>query len=522
MALEEGKKKGADIVVFPEMSICGYPTEDLVLHNDFVVAVEGCLEKIAPKTKGIMAVVGVVRRNLARGEKALLNSAAIFQEGKLIGFHDKWLLPTYDVFDERRYFEMGRDLHVWEWKGERVAVLICEDMWQHAGYVGYTRYPCDPVEELIGRGPDVLLNIGASPYHFQKPDIRVKVAQKSAKTLKCPVVMCCQVGGNDQLVFDGYSIHMGREGELQQLAKGFTEDFLWVDTDAPEKPHTFTYDAVGDMYRALVLGMRDYFHKQGFKKAVLGLSGGIDSSVVACIANDALGEKNVLGLRMPSQYSSPGSIADAETLAKNLNLPFETISIKQPYNTYLELLQPYFQEKPFDVTEENLQARIRGMILMAFSNKLGFLVLSTGNKSEMAMGYCTLYGDMAGGLAVLSDVSKTQVYALARWINRNREVIPRSCIEKVPSAELRPNQKDSDTLPDFSVLDTILQEYVENLLSPEEISKKHEIPLDLVIGIIKRIHKAEYKRRQAPPGIRVTKKSFMIGRRYPIVQGWIK
>ena len=520
--LKEGRKQKADIVLFAEMAICGYPPEDLVLHDSFVTAVEDCLSVIGPATQGLMAVVGLVRRNLASGEKGLLNSAAIFQDGKLVGFHDKWLLPTYDVFDERRYFEPGKELKIWPWKGKKVAVTICEDIWQHAGYVGFTKYPWDPVLDLAVKKPDVLLNLSASPYHFQKPDIRFKVCQKSAKTLKCPVVLCCQVGGNDQLVFDGYSLYVGGDGHLRQLGKGFAEDLMMIDLEKSAKERQFQYDVVGDLYQALVLGTRDYFHKQGFKKGILGLSGGIDSALVACIAVDALGKENVMGIAMPSRYSSKESLRDAQMLAKNLGIRCETISIEEEYKDYLKLLDPYFEGKPFDVTEENLQARIRGMILMALSNKLGFLVMSTGNKSEMAMGYCTLYGDMAGGLAIISDVIKTQVYALSRWVNRDKEIIPRSSIEKIPSAELRPNQKDSDTLPDFPILDTVLQEYVENFLSPEEISKKHSFPLDLVLDLVKRIHRAEYKRRQAPPGIRVSRKAFRVGRRYPIVQGWMR
>jgi NAD+ synthase (glutamine-hydrolysing) len=521
-ALDAGRKKGADIVLFGEMAICGYPPEDLVLHAQFVQEIEKWLDVIAPATKGMMAVVGLVRKNVTQGEKKLYNSAAVFQEGQLIGFYDKCLLPTYDVFDERRYFEAGQEVRVWSWRGKKIGVLICEDVWEHAGFVGDTRYAHDPVMQLATQKPDILLNLSASPYHFQKPGMRVKVCQKAAATLQCPVVMCCQVGGNDQLVFDGYSVYVDRSGKLSQLAKGFEEDTLWIDSEAPAASCPFHYDALSDLCHALVLGTRDYFHKQGFKKAVLGLSGGIDSALVACITAEALGPKNVLAVAMPSRFSSEESIKDAAELAKNLGIAFNTIPIEEVYATYLKLLEPHFEGRPFDLTEENLQARIRGMVLMALSNKHGYLVVSTGNKSEMAMGFCTLYGDMAGGLAAIADVTKTQVYALARWINREREIIPRSSLEKEPSAELRPNQKDRDTLPDFGVIDAVIQGYVEEFLSPEEIAKKGDLSLNIVNELIRKIYWAEYKRRQAPPSIRVSKKSFRVGRRVPIVQGWMK
>lgn len=518
--LDHARSLGADVALFPEMTLCGYPPEDLVLHRDFVEAVEDALQEVIPHTKGVMALVGLVRRNLSSGQMPLLNSAAIIQDGKLVGFHDKWLLPTYDVFDERRYFEPGRDLRVWPWRGKKIALLICEDIWQHAGYVGYTKYPYDPVLEYQKYAPDLLLNMSASPYQFQKPDVRVKVCQKAAKTLSCPVILCCQVGANDQLVFDGYSVYVDKEGSLRQLGKGFAEDEMLVDLEAPACPCPFEYDAIQDLYKALALGTRDYFHKQGFKEGIVGLSGGIDSALVACIAVEALGKENVRGLAMPSRFSSSSSIADAKALAKNLGIRFDEAPIEPAFEAYLKLLKPLFEGRKEDIAEENIQSRIRGMILMALSNKFGSLVLSTGNKSEMAMGYCTLYGDMAGGLAVISDVTKAQVYALARFINREKEIIPRSSIEKAPSAELRPGQKDTDTLPDYAIVDAVLQGYVEDGLTPEEIASKHNLPLSLAEDLVRRIHKAEYKRRQAPPGIRVSKKAFRVGRKYPIVQGW--
>ncbi len=520
-ALDRARQKNADIVLFPELSLCGYPPEDLLLHHSFIDAQAKYLEKIIHASSGLMVFVGVVRRNTSQGEKPIFNSAAVISDGKLLGFQDKRLLPTYDVFDERRYFEPGMTTPIWECKGKKIAVLICEDIWQHAGYVGYTQYARDPVLDLVGVKPDLVLNLSASPYQFQKPSVRVNVCSKCAKTLRCPVVLCCQVGGNDQLVFDGYSIYVNKEGQLCQLGKGFEEDDMIVDLEAKAEPLVVKDDPIKDLYQALVIGVRDYFHKQGFKKGCLGLSGGVDSALVACIAVDALGKSNVLGITMPSRYSSSGSTADAATLARNLGIQMLEIPIEKPFQSFLDLLEPNFQGKSADVTEENMQARIRGMILMAISNKLGYIVLSTGNKSEMGLGYCTLYGDMCGGLSVISDVTKQQVYALCRWLNREKEVIPVSTIEKAPSAELRPDQKDSDSLPPYEIVDKVLQGYVEEYLSPEEIVKKYDVPLEVAIDLVKRIYRAEYKRRQAAPGIRVSKKAFRVGRRYPIVQGWM-
>lgn len=519
--LDHARSKQADVVVLSELVLCGYPPEDLLLHSSFIDANQKYLEKIVQASSRLMVILGMVRRNPANKEKPIFNSAAVIQDGKLVGFEDKQLLPTYDVFDERRYFEPGTTTQIWEFKGKKIGVMICEDIWQHAGIVNDTYYAHDPVLDFLSLKPDIVLNLSSSPYQFQKPSTRVKVCAKCAKTLNCPVILCCQVGANDQLVFDGYSLCVNREGQLVQVAKGFEEDEMLIDLNAPMKPCEFSYDPIEDLYHALVLGVRDYFHKQGFKKGCLGLSGGIDSALVACIAADALGKENVLAITMPSRYSSPGSITDSELLARHLGIELMCIPIEKPFQSFLELLQPFFQGKPQDVAEENMQARIRGLILMAISNKHGYIVMSTGNKSEMALGYCTLYGDMAGGLGVISDVTKQQVYHLARWLNRHQEVIPQSIIDKIPSAELRPNQKDTDSLPEYAIVDHVLQGYVEESLSPEEIAQKYNIAIEMVIDLVRRIHRAEYKRRQAPPGIRVTKKAFNIGRRYPIVQGWL-
>lgn len=520
-ALDRARTKEADVVLFSELTLCGYPPEDLLLHPSFIDAQEKYLEEIIHASAKLMVFVGCVRRNTSKGEKPIFNSVAVICDGKLLGFEDKRLLPTYDVFDERRYFEPGSTAHVWEHKGKRIGVLICEDIWQHAGYVAYTQYARDPVLDLLPLKPDLVLNLSASPYQFQKPSVRVNVCAKCARTLQCPVVLCCQVGGNDQLVFDGYSIYVDREGQLRQLARGFEEDDMIVDLDAKACSVPFIYDPIKDLYQALVVGVRDYFHKSGFKKGCLGLSGGVDSALVACIAVDALGKENVLAIAMPSRYSSLSSITDSKALAHNLGIELREIPIEKPFQSFLELLEPAFQGMSPDITEENMQARIRGVILMAISNKLGHIVLSTGNKSELGMGFCTLYGDMCGGLSVISDVTKQQVYALCRWLNHEKEVIPQAIIEKAPSAELRSDQKDTDTLPPYEIVDKVLQGYVEEYLSPEEISRKYDVPLEVAIDLVRRIHRAEYKRRQGAPGIRVSKKAFRVGRRYPIVQGWV-
>lgn len=521
--IEKAKKAKMDLVLFPELTICGYAPEDLLLHNSFIEECHKRLEEIIKETKDIAVIVGLPRKNLHTGEKGLLNSCAVIENGKLIGFQDKWLLPTYDVFNERRYFEPGHETRIWNVKGKKVGLVICEDIWQHAGYVDLTSYPRDPIQELVKYKPDVLLNSSASPYQFQKPDVRIKVCEKAAKTLNCPVILCCQVGANDQIIFDGYSVYVGKDGTLCRLAKGFEEDEMLLDLDHPSCSTHFSYDPIKDLYEALKLGLKDYFHKSGFKQACLGLSGGIDSALVASIAVDALGPENVLGVCMPSKFTSDESIEDAYLLAKNLKMECITIPIKEEMETFLHTMKPHFKGKKEDTTEENLQSRLRGMTLMSLSNKHGYIVLSTGNKSEMAMGYCTLYGDMCGGLGVIGDVVKTKVYELARYINTAAKYdrIPARTLEKSPSAELRFNQKDSDTLPDYQILDSVLSGYVEDYLRPDSIAEKYKLPLDLVKELVKKIHSSEYKRRQGPPVLRVSKKSFGVGRQYPIVQGWM-
>ncbi len=517
-AIQKAKKQKADIVLFPELITCGYLPGDLLLHEDFIKAAQDCLAPIIQASAGICVVVGLVRHNPGKG-KPLFNSAAVIQDGQILGYHNKCLLPTYNVFDERRYFEPGKMVSTFEIKGKKVAVIICEDIWQHSVYVE-SKYAYDPVLDLVSHKPDLLLNLSASPYQFDKPDVRIEVCANAARSLNCPVLLCCQVGGNDDLIFDGYSVCVDRHGHLRELCKGFEEDQIVVDLEAPLCNLSFHYHPMEDLYKALVLGVHDYFAKQGFKKALIGLSGGIDSALVACIAKEALGAENVLGIAMPSRYSSESSVADAKALAENLGIGFKVISIEGPFRDYLSLLEPLFEGKPADVTEENLQSRIRGMILMAISNKLGYIVLTTGNKSELATGYCTLYGDMVGGLGVIADLVKAQVYEMSRWINREKEIIPKSTIDKVPSAELRPNQKDTDSLPEYDIVDKVVKSYVEDHLSPKAIAKKHHLSQEIVDDLIEKIHKAEYKRRQGPPGLRVSKRAFSVGRRFPIVHLW--
>lgn len=507
-AIEQAKARGAECVLFSELTLTGYPPEDFLLLPDFVQAALQQLEQIARKTQGIIAIVGTPR--WAQGEKKLYNSAAVIQNGEVIGFQDKWLLPTYDVFDERRYFEPGREQRLWELNGYKVAITICEDIWQHGEMVKETTYERDPVKHL-GK-PDLLLNLSASPYNPSQEEKRQEACKAVAESLHCPVYFCNQIGANDSLIFDGGSFVVDKEGNRIGVAKHFEED-LYLLTDPSARP----LESTEALYQALCLGVRDYFQKQGFTKACLGLSGGVDSALVACIAVEALGKENVLAVAMPSRYSSQESYEDAHTLAARLGMMLQEIPIEKPFCAFLDLLQPFFEEKKPDTTEENIQARIRAIILMALSNKLGYILLSTGNKSELAMGYSTLYGDLSGGLAVISDVTKQQVYALARWIN----IIPERILTKPPSAELKPNQKDSDTLPDYAIIDRVLRLYLEEHCSVEEIVTRTQYERALVQDLIRRIHSSEYKRRQSPPGLRVSEKAFTVGRKFPIVQKWV-
>ena len=513
------KEQKADIAVFSELAICGYPPDDFLLFHDFIEAMQKQLERIIKETKDIFVVVGLARFNKEQRGKPLYNSVAVICDQKLLGYKDKSLLPTYNVFDESRYFAEGEEEKVWQYKNKKIGVLICEDVWEH-GQSPCAQYSRDPVEDMHKLQPDIVLLATASPYYYKKMDLRLEIYKACCQTLQCPMAIVNQVGGNDQLIFDGYSCCLNAKGQVVTIAKGFEEDHLFFDTDQKE-PVKVSLDHIEDLYKALVMGVKDYFTKLKLTKACLGVSGGIDSALTAAIAVDALGKDNVLTLSMPSRFSSLSSIEDANQLVQNLNISIQHIPIDHVFQQFLDLLSPVFLGKPFGTAEENLQARIRGMVLMAVSNKLGHVVLSTGNKSEMAMGYTTLYGDMAGGLGVLTDVSKTLVYKLAKYVNRQKEIIPASCISKPPSAELKADQKDTDDLPSYDIVDAFLSDYVVSHMSLDEISKKQNLSKDLVQDLAKRLHRAEYKRRQGPLGLHVSKKSFSKGRFFPVVQKWI-
>jgi NAD+ synthase (glutamine-hydrolysing) len=524
--MEEAKKKGAEIVLFPEMALCGYPPEDLLFFRGFLRAAREALKPVIRASRGLFAVVGTVREEKVRGKRMLFNSAAIIADGRLLGFKDKSRLPDYDVFNESRYFQEGKKERVWIYKKQRIGVLICEDAWKRAQKQRAedgAEDSLDPVAALKKLRPDLVLVLAASPYYLGKKKLREDIYAKSARDLKCPLVFCNQVGGNDGQVFDGQSFFLDRRGRLIERAEGFLEKDFWVETGNKLTPKkTETEEPVAGLYQALVLGIRDYFRKQSLAGALVALSGGIDSALTACLAVEALGNKNVLAVSMPSRFSSASSIEDAHRLAENLKIKILDLPIDGLFQSFLTYLSPFFYGKSFSVAEENLQPRIRSTLLMALSNKLGQVVLSTGNKSELAMGYMTLYGDMCGGLAVLSDVKKGFVYQLSKYVNREKELIPKSVLVKAPSAELRANQKDADDLPPYPVVDLVLEEYVEEHLEPEKIAKKHQLKKALVKDLVGRIHKAEYKRRQGPVGIIVTKKAFGRGRCFPIVQGWVR
>jgi NAD+ synthase (glutamine-hydrolysing) len=514
------KDRRADLVVFPELALCGYPPRDLVEKPEFVRRSEQEMVRLAGLLPPeIPAVVGYVRPSRAREGKPVVDAAALLRGGKVELDYVKILLPFYDVFDESRYFEAGDSLGLFECGTTRAALTICEDIWNDKNFWKKRLYPRDPAAESVTAGAHLILNIASSPFNTDKIAMRHSMLQAFAREHHVAVVYVNQVGGNDQLVFDGSSMAFNAHGELCARAKSFEEDLVIFDTEGGERQiHDTPASEIEAVYRALVLGTRDYVAKCGFKKVIVGLSGGIDSSLVATLAADAVGPSNVLGVGMPGPYSSSGSLRDAEALARNLQIDFRVIPITETFESYLETLDAAFEGKPRDVTEENIQARIRGNVLMALSNKFGALVLSTGNKSELAAGYCTLYGDMAGGLAVIADVPKTMAYQLARYVNRAVERIPQACLEKAPSAELRLNQTDQDTLPPYEVLDTILRAYIEENLGAQEIIAEHKLDPELVRDTIRRVNAAEYKRQQAAPALKVTAKAFGMGRRYPIAQ----
>jgi NAD+ synthase/NAD+ synthase (glutamine-hydrolysing) len=512
---------GADLAVFSELCLCGYPPQDLIERPAFAERNQKALAQLA-RAIPIPSLVGYVGKAQDDTGKPVANTAAVIAAGKIVFEQRKMLLPTYDVFDETRYFQPARSQDVFRLNPEVLGVTICEDCWNDKNFWAQRLYARDPVAELVGKGSSLLLNISASPYVLDKRSLRHDMLRAIAIEHHLPVVYVNQVGGNDSLVFDGSSVAFMPDGRVAALAHSFEEDLVFFDTvtgagDVRPQPD----DELAAAYQALVIGTRDYVRKCGFRKVVIALSGGVDSALVATIAVDALGPENVLGVGMPSQYSSEGSLRDARCLANNLGIQFIVIPIQETFDCYRKSLASAFDGRGEDVTEENIQARIRGNLLMALSNKFGYLVLSTGNKSELAVGYCTLYGDMAGGLAVISDVPKSMVYELSSFANRSRLRIPQVTLDKPPSAELRPNQKDSDTLPPYDVLDRILKAYVEDLHSPEEIADHYEFPLDLVRSVARRVDQNEYKRKQSPPGLKVTSKAFSVGRRFPLAQKFV-
>jgi NAD+ synthase/NAD+ synthase (glutamine-hydrolysing) len=507
----------AGLVLFPELSVCGYPPRDLVEKPGFVVRCRQALEEIAAETRAIVCVCGFVSRACRDTGKSVMNSAAVLRDGGVALVQSKRLLPTYDVFDEMRNFAPAERQELFTLDGKKLALTICEDAWNDKTFWNRPLYRVDPVEELIHAGGEVVLNISASPFHLGKRELRREMLASIARHHRVAVAMVNQVGGNDSLVFDGSSMVVGASGEVLAQAKSFAEDLIFYDTEAGQGDiHPWVEGEAASAFAALVLGTRDYVKKCGFGKALIGLSGGIDSALTAVIAVDALGAENVIGVAMPSQYSSEGSVQDARELAQNLNIRFEVIPIQGIFDSFRSGLAPVFSALGEDVTEENIQARARGTLLMAISNKFGALVLSTGNKSELGVGYCTLYGDMVGGLAVISDVPKTLVYRIAEYVNSRRQVIPHSTITKPPSAELRPEQKDSDSLPPYDILDQILLDYVEDMKPADEIAGNRNIDPALVREVIKLVDRAEYKRQQAAPGLKISGKAFGVGRRFPI------
>lgn len=516
---KRAEQGAADLVLFPELAVCGYPPADLLEKPAFVARAGQVIEEIALQTASTrMAIIcGYVTPARQGTGKHVMNSAALLRNGRVEFTQSKMLLPFYDVFDEQRYFSPAHHQRLFALHGNQVALTICEDAWNDKSFWENRLYNIDPVEELMRAGGSLVLNISASPYWYGKRTTRREMLAAIARHHCAPVLMVNQVGGNDSLVFDGSSLALGRNGELIAQAKSFEEDLIFVETSALSGDiHPDTENETEAVYRALVLGTRDYVRKCGFSHAVVGLSGGIDSALVAAIAVEALGRENVLALGMPSAYSSQGSVDDSRHLAENLGIRFEVLPISDLFEQYNRSLAPLFAGRPSDITEENIQSRIRGNLLMAAANKFNALVLTTGNKSEMATGYCTLYGDMVGALAVIGDVLKSHVYALCRYLNREREIIPGPILEKAPSAELRPGQKDTDSLPPYDLLDPVLEAYVECYETPESIAKARNLDIELVRRIVKMVERSEYKRQQAAPVLKVTAKAFGMGRRFPI------
>lgn len=529
--IRDAKSRGADLVLFPELSILGYPPKDLLLKPAVLKLCAEAVDEIAQHAQGISVIVGYAEKNMSSSGRPLHNAVAVLRDGRILAKRCKSLLPTYDVFDESRYFEPGPDTEITVIDGRPFGLSICEDLWNDEKFLERPLYHFNPIGALADAGAKVLLNISASPFVLGKNEYRHKLFGFQARRWNTPIVYVNQVGGNDELVFDGNSVVFNSEGQVIAQAKDFEEDLLLVDIDNPaatKAPARQPRSGIASIHAALVLGLRDYTRKCGFKSVVLGLSGGIDSAVVAALAAEALGPQNVLGISLPSRYSSGHSKSDAQVLAERLGVPFRTVSIEGPHDAMEKALAPLFAGTQPGLAEENIQARLRGNILMALSNKFGNMLLTTGNKSEVAVGYCTLYGDMAGGLALISDVPKTMVYDLARYINAEAArtgrgavggegPIPESTLTKPPSAELRPDQKDQDSLPPYDILDAIIERYVEQEKSAGEIVRDGFDP-ETVAKVVRLIDISEYKRKQAAPGIKVTSRAFGFGRRMPIAQ----
>lgn len=520
-AYREAVARGAEFVIAPELFLCGYPPRDLLLREDFIEANLAALADTAKETGKIPLCVGFVEKNSERPGRPLKNSAAVLQNGKIVWRTAKSLLPTYDVFDEDRYFEPAKTVEPFLHHGRKLGITICEDIWNDQDFWPDRLYRRDPVQELIAQGAEIILNLSASPWSDGKERTRCEMLRRVARDEKIPLAQVNTVGANDELIFDGHSVALDAQGEIIALGKGFAEEVLVVDLGQSGKRKTESEKQFPCreelLFRALSLGIHDYVHKCGFKSVLLGLSGGIDSALIAAIAADALGAENVWGVAMPARYSSQGSLTDAEKLARNLGLRYEVLPIEPVFNAVEAQLQKVFTGTQPNEAEENVQSRLRGLTLMALSNKFGGLVLTTGNKSEMAVGYCTLYGDMNGALAPIADVLKTDVYKIARWVNREREIIPSDSITKPPSAELRPGQKDQDSLPPYDVLDAILEMYVVRNLSKMEIVARG-FDATVVNDVVNKITFSEYKRRQAAPGLKVSARAFGMGRRIPVAQ----
>ncbi len=521
-SIKKAEEAGAELVVFAELAVSGYPPRDFLEFGDFINKCNDAIEEIAVHCNRISAIIGTPVFNNNKKGKPLYNAAAFLSDGKVKEYIYKTLLPNYDIFDEYRYFEPNREFKTIDFKGHRIALNICEDLWNVQDNPLYT---INPMDEVMDQKPDFIINIAASPFNYHQIDIRTEILERNARKYDLPLFYVNHVGAQTELLFDGGSLVMDRHGNILDEMHYFKEDFRVYNLEDIEKDKvirgiTNTRSEIGMIHDALVMGIRNYFSKLGFTRAILGSSGGIDSAVTAAIAAAALGPENVSNILMPSRFSTDHSVNDAVQLAKNLDMPYETITIEKGFTAFEETLKPLFKDLPFDVTEENIQARTRGVILMALSNKFGNILLNTSNKSEAAVGYGTLYGDMNGGLSVLGDVYKTQVFELARYINREKEIIPENIITKPPSAELRPDQKDSDSLPAYHDLDEILYQYIELRKGPKEIIEMG-FAEDLVSRTLKLVNANEYKRYQTPPILRVSSKAFGMGRRMPIVAKYL-